>query len=232
MDLNSAPMGVVPTYNLDNKNDGFMGGGGMWVFFLFFLLAWGGNGLGGFGGGNAATNQINNDFLYTNLNQSMLRGFDGLGNQHQNIVAGIQGVQQGVCDSTYALKSSIDSCCCNTQRAIDGIGREISDVGCSINRNIDSVRYDMSRGFCDVVNNANYNTRDIIEAGHADTQRIIDKLTQSEVDGLRTQLQSANLALSNLAQTQNIVEQLKPCPSPAYIVPNPFCCPSTPPTTA
>lgn len=232
MDLNSSPMGVVPTYSLDrNDNDGFMGGSGAWVFFLFFLLAWGGNGFGGFGGNNGY-NQINNDFLYTNLNQTMQRGFDSLGSQHQNIVNGLQGISQGICDSTYALKSSIDSCCCNTQRAIDGVSREIADVGCGINRNIDSVRYDMSRGFCDIVNNANYNTRDIIEAGHADTQRIIDKLTQSEVDALRTQLQSANLALSNLAQTQNIVEQLKPCPSPAYIVPNPFCYPSTPPTTA
>lgn len=225
-------MGVVPTYSLDKNDDGMFGGGnGMWVFFLFFLLAWGGNGFGGFGNNNGY-NQINNDFLYTNLNQTMQRGFDAVGNQNQNIMNGIQGVNKGICDSTYALKSSIDSCCCNTQRAIDGVSREIAEVGCGINRNIDSVRYDMSKGFCDIINNANYNTRDIIEAGHADTQRIIDKLTQSEVDALRTQLQSANLALSNMAQTQNIVDQLKPCPQPAYFVPNPYCCHQTPVTPA
>lgn len=226
MDMSSG-LGVTPVYNLDGgrDRDGMFGdGGGMWIFFLFFLLAWGGNGGGLFGGGaNATTNQINNDFLYTNLNQSMQRGFDFLGGQNANILNNIQGVQQGICDSTYALKSSIDACCCNTQRSIDGVSREIGEVGCSINRNIDSVRYDMARGFCDVVTNANINTRDIIEAGHADTQRIIDKMTQTEVDALRNQLQAANLALQNNAQTQTLVEQLKPCPRPAYVVSNPYC---------
>ena len=60
-------MGVTPVYNLDRiDNDGFFGdGGGMWMMmFLFFLLAWGGNGFGGFGGGNAPLNTLNNDFLY------------------------------------------------------------------------------------------------------------------------------------------------------------------------
>lgn len=37
----------------DRRGDGMFGdGNGMWVFFLFFLLAWGGNGM--FGGNNAA----------------------------------------------------------------------------------------------------------------------------------------------------------------------------------
>ncbi len=222
MDMSNG-LGVTPVYNLDGGRDngGMFGGGGAWIFFLFFLLAWGNNGLGGFGGNGA--NQINNDFLYSNLNQSMQRGFDSLGAQNSNLVNNVQGIQQGLCDSTYALKSTIDNCCCNTQRAIDGVSREIGEVGCSINRNIDSVRYDMSRGFCDVITNANMNTRDIINASHADTQRIIDKMTQSELDSLRTQLQSANLALSNSAQTQALIEQLKPCPKPAYVVANPCC---------
>ena len=45
-------MGATPVYNVGgNDNSGFNGAGGtwIWVFFLFFLLAWGG---GGFMGGN------------------------------------------------------------------------------------------------------------------------------------------------------------------------------------
>ena len=52
--------GVMPVYEM-NKNEGMSGGmGWYWVFFLFFLLAWGGN---GFGFGNHGAKQINNDFL-------------------------------------------------------------------------------------------------------------------------------------------------------------------------
>lgn len=59
-----------------NRNNGIFGGNGdgSWVFFLFFLLAWGG---GGFGfGNNGYANQINNDFLYTNLSNQLGRGQD------------------------------------------------------------------------------------------------------------------------------------------------------------
>ena len=35
-----------------NYDDGMFGGSGSWVFFLFFLLAWGNGGWGGFGNRN------------------------------------------------------------------------------------------------------------------------------------------------------------------------------------
>ena len=68
------------------------------------------------------------------------------------------------------------------------------------------------------------NTCDIIRAGQDNTQRIIDHLTQSEINSLRTELQSAQLQLSQLSQTRTIIDEIKPCPSPSYIVPNPNCC--------
>jgi len=64
------------------KDNDFMGGGGMWIFFLFILLLFTGGGFGGLGGANAATNQINNDFLYTNLNNKLDTGFTQLANSN------------------------------------------------------------------------------------------------------------------------------------------------------
>lgn len=100
----SEGMGVTPVYNLDRGNDGGMfggDGGGMWVFFLFFLLAWGGNGGGLFGGRGegAATNMINNDFLYTNLNQS-------LGRLADSTAQGFTGIQNGICNLGYTNLSN------------------------------------------------------------------------------------------------------------------------------
>ena len=66
------------------------------------------------------------------------------------------------------------------------------------------------------------NTCDIIRAGQDNTQRIIDHLTQSEITGLRTELQSAQLQLSQLSQTRNIINEIKPCPVPAFITCNPY----------
>lgn len=88
---------VMPTYSL-NRNDGdgmFGGGSGAWVFFLFFLLAWGGNGFGGFGGaGNAAANQISNEFLFSNLTNQVGR----LADQSTSI---FNTIQQGLCNLGY-----------------------------------------------------------------------------------------------------------------------------------
>lgn len=67
------------------------------------------------------------------------------------------------------------------------------------------------------------NTRDLIEAGNANTQRIVDMMTQNEIQKLRDEKSALTLQVSQIAQTQSIVDQLKPCPRPSYIVANPYC---------
>jgi hypothetical protein len=48
---------------------------------------------------------------------------------------------------------------------------------------------------------------------------------QNKIDSLRQENNQLALAASQQAQTANIVSQLKaPCPTPAYVVPNPNCC--------
>lgn len=84
--------------------------------------------------------------------------------------------------------------------------------------------------------------RDVIANNTANTQMIIDKLCQQEIDALKAQnanlqnqLVMANLAASQNAQTAaieagqralaNEVEQyVLPTARPAYIVQNPNCC--------
>ena len=66
---------------------------------------------------------------------------------------------------------------------------------------------------CDL-NNA---TNQLIIAGDKNTDRIINYLNQTEMDKLRTELQSAQFQLSQLSQTDNIVNRLMPTPKPAYL---------------
>lgn len=86
------------------------------------------------------------------------------------------------------------------------------------------------------------NTRDLLTNQTANTQAILDKLCQLELDNKNTkiadlerQLTMANLAASqnaqtgrlladNAAQTTALEQYLNPAPIPAYVVQNPNCC--------
>ena len=218
MGMSEGMGGIMPVYNLDGRNgcDGnFSNGNWMWGILLFALLGCGrgfggfGNGFcGGFEGGGfgsvSALNGITNEFLFTNLNSS-------LGRLADSTASGFQGVNNGICDLGYStlsnfkdLSSQVATCCCET------------------NRNIDSVRYENAKNTCDIITNANMNTRDLIEAGNSNTQRIVDIITQNEIQTLRDNLNTANLQLSQQAQSANLINQLKPCPIPAYLSCSPY----------
>lgn len=213
--------GVQPVYDLNasrNYDDAWGGGGFMWVFFLFFLLAWGGGGFGGGFGNNASTgllNGISNDFIYSNLNSTLGQGFTQLTNQNfgisKDLSNGFNQLGNGLCTTTYELSNKISD-----------VGSKIQSCCCETNRNIDAVRYENAKNTCDIITNANMNTRDLLESNNAQTQRILDYLTNQEIQNLRTDLQAAQLQLSNLSQTASIVDQLRPFPTPAYITCSPY----------
>ena len=186
--------------NNGGRNDGGMfGGEGIWAIVLIALIFGGGNGFGGFGGGN-------NGASGALTRADLCDGFS-----FNNLEQGVRGVQNGLCDGFYAQNTTM-------LQGFNGIGTAISNLGyqnqqccCETNRNIDNSRYEMSKGFCDVIQNA-----------HNDADRIINALTQDKIESLRTELQSAQLQLSNAAQTQAIVDQIRPCPIPAYPACNPW----------
>src|SRR5699024_1051470 len=47
---------------------------------------------------------------------------------------------------------------------------------------------------------------------------------RTENANLRSQIQALNLAQSQANQNTYLVNTLRPCPQPAYVVANPFCC--------
>lgn len=206
----------------NNYNDGMFGGNGAWVFFLFFLLAWGNGGIWGNNGGGNIGNQINNDFLYTNLRADLNHGFDQVGAAIRQTDDQVRGVQQGLCDGFYAQNTTLLQGFNGMQRDLctgfNGINQNINQARfdaqqccCETNRNIDAVRYENARNTCDIIN-----------AGHADAQRIIDHLTNTEMQSLRDQLQTARFQISQQAQNAELIDQLRPCAKPAYITCSPY----------
>lgn len=204
--------------NTRNNNDGFFGGDGSWVFFLFFLLAWGnggwGNGFGGFGGNNGGCNPCGGNFV---TRADLCESFNFNDLQRQT-----QGITQGICDGFYAMNSSlmngfhgVDAALCTgfngVNANITNLGYQLKDCCCETNRNIDAVRYENAKTACEIMQNADKNT-----------QRIVDVMTQNTIQGLRDELQAAQLQLGNLSQTQSLINELRPCAKPAYITCSPY----------
>lgn len=253
--LSASDVALLSGSNNRGYNDGAFGGDwGAWIilFLIFGMFGWGGfGGFGGFGG-----NGLQGALTRADLCQDMNFG------QLEN---GVRGIQQGICDSTFALNNSINSLGVNVMQGFHGVGNaicslgyqtqqgfnttnvalmqgqnalqaQLSDCCCQTQRAIDGVNYNMATNTCAITNQMNSNTRDIIESQNAGTRAILDYLCQDKISTLQNEVQSLRLAASQAnqnaaigamidASTANIIRRTgNDCPIPAYVVPNPNCC--------
>lgn len=194
-----------------NYDDGLFGSGsGSWVFFLFFLLAWGNGGWGGFGNRNMVGEAVA-------TNADLQRGFDT-----QAILGKLDGINNGLCDGFYAVNTGmlngfhgVDNALCSgfysVNNAIQQARFDSQQCCCETNRNIDALRYESAKNTCDIVN--------AIKEDGAATRAL---MTQNTIQELRDQLQAAQLQLGNVSQTQTLINELRPCARPAYITCSPY----------
>lgn len=187
------------------RNNDTWGGDGCWwiiLFLLFGMFGWGG--FGSNWGGNGGFNSPAAQGYATRSDIDAALSTQGIENGIQNISTqlcnGFAGVNSNISNLGYQLQD----CCCQTQRAVDG------------------VNYNMAAQTNILQNTINNGFRDVIENQTAGTQRIIDTITQDKIQSLQTELQSAQLQLSNVAQTNNIINALRPTPVPAYITCSPY----------
>ena len=197
-----------------------------WIIGLAVVGGIFGNGGFGFGGnnrGNCATQAdlaagFNNSAVLSSLNDIKLtqasnlnfinQGFSGLNNV---INQGFAGVDNAVCTLGYqnqagfnALGTQLASCCCDIRQAI-------ADCCCTTQRSIDSVKYENAKNTCD-----------IIRAGQDNTRAILDYLTSEKISALQSENAGLKAQISNDRQTATLINEIKPCPVPAYITCNPY----------
>lgn len=235
-------MGQSESNNRCN-NGGWGGDGGwawIWIIVLFAMFGWGGN---GFGWGNG----MNNGGAVSYLSGIATRSDISEGFALNNIQNGITAIQQGICDSTYALNNTINSGFNTTNVAMlqgfNGVDRQLCNIGfqlqdccCQTQRAIDGVNYNMATNTCALQNTMNNNTRDIIDSQNAGTRAILDYLCQDKISTLQNENQALRLAASQSNQNAAIGAMIdasraeilrrtgNDCPIPAYVVPNPNCC--------
>ena len=210
----------------NNNGGGFMNSEGMWIIVILAMLGFGNGGFGGGGyGGNGA------------LTRAEL--YDGFA--IQNIDSAVRGVQQGICDSTYALTNSITSGFNNTNmgmmqgfngvdRGFCDLGRQISDCCCENRAAIADLKYNLATQFCNLGNQIQMQTRDIIDNANANAKGLMDFLVNEKLASkdariveLTNQLSQSNqnavIRAAIDASTAEIIRRTgNDCPTPAYWV--------------
>ena len=193
---------AVLTGNTRN-NDGFGDGNGWWIILFLLICGWGGYGFGGgYNGGGTNTPGFQGFATRSDIDAALAT---------QGIESGITGIGTQLCNGFAGVNS-----------AIANLGYQNQQCCCDLKQAIGDVNYNMAAQTNILQNTVNNGFRDVIEAQNAGTQRIIDTITQDKIQTLQTELQSAQLQLSNVAQTNNIINALRPTPIPAYITCSPY----------
>lgn len=229
-----AVMSVTP-YN-GNGNGGWGGDWGAWIvlFLLAGMFGFGGFGMGGFGMGGFGMGGLG--FGGYGVESILQRSLDT-----QSIIGKLDGITNGLCDGFYAqaqalnglgttvmqgfnqatianlqgqnaIQTQLSGCCCDLQRAVDGV-----NYNAQSNANLTNVN--IANGVRDIVDNQNSNTR-----------AILDYLCNEKIQSLRDENQTLKLAASQSeqnallratidAQTAEILRRTgNDCPQAAYIV--------------
>ena len=222
----------------NNCGNGMWGGDGWWAIILFAMIfGWGrgGFGFGGFGGGASTDPGLQGIATRADVNEAI--AFNGL-------ERGISAIQQGICDSTYALNNAVTGGFNSTNVAMlqgfNGVDKSLCQLGynlqdccCQTQNAIQGVRYDMATQACDTRNTIQNSTRDIIDNQNANYRGLMDFMVQSKIDSLQSENQALKLAASQAnqnsyltatldAQTNELIRRINPMPVPAYQVPAPY----------
>lgn len=218
-------------------NNGLFGNDWAWIVILL-LFGWGGRGFGGGYGGGYGGGVGENYVLATDF-ATIERKLDGVNNglcdgfyaQNTNMLNGFAGVQQTLCQGFSGINSSIANlgyqqaqCCCETKGAIKDVAygnernswtlsKQISDCCCDLEKMNMQNRFDAQAYNCNTL-------QAIDKVG----DRIIDYLASEKTQALRDENFALRLAASQAKQNETLLGKLSPCPSPAYVVPNPNCC--------
>ena len=244
--LSPADVAVLSGNTGNGNNNNGWGDNSCWWIILFLIFGWGRNGFGGYGnnGGVADNYVLASDFAQVDrkldtisngicdstfaLNNTITNGFAAA---QQTLCQGFSGINQAITTNGYetrlginGLNAQLANCCCDLKQ-------QISDCCCQTQRGIDAINYNMVMNTNNLQQTLCNNTRDIIDNQNANYRALHDEIVANRMEDKNAQIQAQQneinalrLKASQEAQNTYLINQLKPCPDPAYIVPNPNCC--------
>lgn len=228
---------AAATGNNNRNGDGMFGDNWAWIIVLFLIFAFGGFGGRGFSNG-LGSGAMDNYVLasdFATIQRQLSDNFTNLTSQSRYI-------QNGLCDGFYAMNTSLlngfagvnNAIMTNgyeTRNAINNVSSQLADCCCKTQSAIQGVNYNLATNACNLQNTMNMNTRDIVDTVNANYRALHDEIVANRIEDKNAQItaqqneiNALRLSASQSAQNAYLLNELKPCPSPSYIVPNPNCC--------
>ena len=192
-----------------DNNNGF-GGDWSWLIGLLVVAGIFGNGFGGFGGFGGGGAGLQGIATRADINEGFAL---------QNITGGIQAIQQGICDSTYALNNTITNGFFGVDRGLNGLSAQLAQCCCDNRAGLADLKYTIATESCD--------TRRAIADASRDIKEFLvnDKLAtlQNENQALRFRASQAEqntfITANQNAQTAELIRRLgADCPVNAVVV--------------
>ena len=197
-----------------NANDGWNGNGSFWIVILFLFAMMNGWG-GGWNGNGSGYSAMQQGFDQAAITGQLAAINTSVANGFANAEVSRCNTQANLTNQLNTIAMNQQNCCCENRAAVADLKYTVANEAAT--------------------------TR---AANAANTQAILDKLCQQEIDALKTQnanlqtqlnmatlresqtAQTAQILSNNQAQTQALEQYLNPAPIPAYVVANPNCCSS------
>ena len=238
---------------MNNNRNGFDGFGAWWIIILL-IFGWGGfgNGFGGgFNGrgtaqglsdlGNLVNNDVGRDLIMqaiqgnaTAISQlastvhcdvnSLNSAIQNLNTQIGTLGLGQRDIIAAMQNGNSTIMSKLCDCCCENRLAVcqqtNTIQSALNTVNTGMARGVSETNYAFAEQTCQLKSEINALKQYVGDQFCA----LKERESQREIQSLRDQVQAFQLSASQQAQTANLMAQLRPCPAPAYVVPNPFGC--------
>ena len=176
-------------------------------------------------GNNIAINQLagNLNCDFNTLNSAICDVRGGIDRLSGQVGFSAERVINAVNTGNLNLIQNLKDCCCQTQQNIIKMGYEnqlgqkdiqyatqrgFCDLTANMQRSFDYTNSGLERGFSNVAYETQRQTCHIVNAGNANTQRIIDTLHNHWQDETALKLQDAKFEISQLKQNQYIAQIL------------------------
>lgn len=219
----------VSNGNCSNGNNGWND----WSWIIGLALVGGlfggwGNGGFGFGGNRGGFGGVAENYALATDFATIERKLDTV---NSGLCDGFYAMNTGMLNGFAGVTNAITTGGYETRSAIADVSRQIADCCCTTQRSIDGVNYNIATQFGALNNSLCGLGRDIIDNQNANYRAIHDELVSNKIEAkneriaeLQAQVSGLQLRASQEAQNAYLLNELKPCGKPAYIVPNPNCC--------
>ena len=195
---------------MGNKNDGFLTGNGILIILFFLIFGGFGGGAWGFNGGTGINSAATQGAL-TRSDLTQVAYERALGQK-------VDGFAGEVCNNFAAVNAALANGFNGVQMQMAENCYAAQNCCCETNRNIDALKYANA-----------IDTASIIQAGNANTQKILDTMCEDRIQSLRDkvaekdqQLQTAAFQISQDRQSEALINALRPTPTPAYLTCSPY----------